>query len=157
MTNPILPDRYKHPLRYVDPAERKVYRKKALKKAFFWIGIGIISVILTIILTATGFNFESGRRDSIGTALTLGMTLAPLYGILQLITLRNRMTDLARHKLYADRTQQYRAIHEKYQKDLERRKSQFLKIFTFSLAGSLIFISIIVAIYFVFFYHIKPL
>ncbi len=69
---------------------------------------------------------------------------------LQLATLRNRMTDHARFHLLKLDPDKFTPIHLQFQKDLAESKSRFFKNFYFRLAGTMIFASIIAAIYFAF-------
>ncbi len=145
MTAPLPLERYKHPLKYISPPERRKLRNNALKRSFFWIGVGVLSLILMIILSAFGYEPGQTRREGsiIGLALALGVTCAPLYGLLKLMTLKNRMTDIARAQLLKLDPDTFSAIDSRYQYELRQAKSRFLKIFAFSLAGAMILGSLI--------------
>ena len=140
--------KYKHPLKYIDEETRVKARNQSLKRGLLWIALGFGASI--IIYISALFNIEldeGGRRGNpAGLILALVTICAPLYGILYLLTLKNRITDLVRADLVAKHPELKR-IENQRKADLEKAKSRFLKMFTFTFAGTLILASIIFAIY----------
>ncbi len=143
MTNSFL--QFKDPLSALDTQAKKVLYRRALLVAFAYIGLGIVCMIAIILL---GEGLENSRRRSNGFDLLLciGAICGPLYGLLQIITIKNRATDLARNKLVAQNPE-LQALNDAREADLAERKSTFLKRFTFGFAGTMILASIIFAIY----------